>query len=141
MRRLLPIRNLLLYLLAFILLISCRSPQVTSPDISVNLNADGASKTVTVPSGSTVAQALQATGITVTNLDRTEPPAYTVLNNGNTITLTRVKEVFETQEQIIPFERQVARNESLPDGQTRLVQAGVNGKEELTYRIVQENGI
>ncbi|MCK7522164.1 MAG: G5 domain-containing protein [Ignavibacteriales bacterium] len=32
------------------------------------------------------------------------------------------------------------RNESLPDGETRLVQAGVNGLQELTYRIVLENG-
>ena len=55
--------------------------------------------------------------------------------------LTRVKEVFETEEQIIPFERQVVRNESLPEGETRLVQAGVNGKEELTYRRVLEDEV
>src|SRR5678810_1275972 len=44
------------------------------------------------------------------------------------------------REQVLPFERQVVRNESLPEGETRLVQAGVNGKEELTYRRVLENG-
>ena len=86
-------------------------------------------------------QAFQATGITIESLDRTEPPPYTVLNNGDQLTLTRVQEVFETEEQIIPFERQVARNESLPEGETRLVQAGANGKVELTYRIVLENDV
>ncbi len=49
--------------------------------------------------------------------------------------------MFETEEQIIPFERQVVRNKSLPDGQTRLVQEGANGKKELTYRRVLEDGV
>jgi hypothetical protein len=62
-----------------------------------------------------------------------------VVNNGDAITLTRVEEVFETEEQIIPFEKQVVRNESLPEGETRLVQAGSNGLKELTYRIVLED--
>ena len=73
------------------------------------------------------------------NLDRTEPPLYSVLSKGINITLTRVKEDFETEEQVIPFDRQVVRNESIPEGETRLVQAGSNGKQELTYRIVLEN--
>jgi hypothetical protein len=51
-----------------------------------------------------------------------------------------MEEKFETEEQIVPFERQVVRNESLPEGETRLVQAGANGRDELTYRIVLEDG-
>jgi len=141
MHRIIPSRCLLLLLLALTLLTSCRSPQVASPDITISITADGTKRTVTVPAGSTVAQAFQAAGITVESLDRTEPPPYTVLNNGDQLTLTRVQEVFETEEQIIPFERQVARNESLPEGETRLVQAGANGKVELTYRIVLENDV
>jgi hypothetical protein len=132
-------RHLLLFLLAFALLAACRSPQVNSPDISISITADGSSRTVTVPAGSTVSQAFQAAGITVGNLDRTEPPLYSVLSKGINITLTRVKEDFETEEQVIPFDRQVVRNESIPEGETRLVQAGSNGKQELTYRIVLEN--
>jgi len=141
MHRLFPSRNLLLFLIALSLLTSCRSPQVTRADISINIDADGKSLTVTVPSGSTVTQALQVAGLTIGNLDRAEPPPYTVLKNGDDIILTRVKEIFETEEQIIPFERQVARNESLPEGETRLVQTGANGKMELTYRIVLENDV
>ena len=141
MPRFFPSRRLLIFLLAFTLLTSCRSPQVTSTDITISITADGKTQTVTVPAGSTVTQAFQAAGITLESLDRTEPPPYTVLNNGDELTLTRVKEVFETEEKVIPFERQVARNESLPEGETRLVQAGTNGKEELTYRIVLENDV
>ncbi|MBK9926439.1 MAG: G5 domain-containing protein [Anaerolineales bacterium] len=126
-------------LLAVSTLTACRSPQVTSEDIVVHITADGKTQDVTLPAGSTVSQAFQTAGITAGNLDKSEPPLYTVLNNGDTITLTRVEEKFETQEQVVPFERQVVRNESLPEGETRLVQAGVNGLEELTYRIVLEN--
>jgi len=141
MQRLILRFSLLIALSASSMLTACRSPQVTSGDITISIKADGETRAVNIPSGSTVTQALQASGITIGNLDKAEPPLYTVLNTGDEITLTRVEEKFETEEQIIPFERQVVRNESLPDGETRLVQAGSNGKEELTYRIVLENGI
>jgi hypothetical protein len=133
--------SLLTALLAISLLVSCRSPQVTGEDVTIRVIADGKSSNITIPAGSTVTQALQSAGITVGSLDRVDPPPYTVVGNGNSITLTRVKEVFETEQQVIPFERQVVRNESLPDGETRLVQAGVNGQEELTYRRVLENDV
>lgn len=139
MHRLIPSRNLLLIFLAISLLAACRSPQLAGPDISISITADGTSRTLTVPAGSTAAQAYQAAGISMGNLDRSEPPSYAVLSNGINITLTRVREDFETEEQVIPFERQVVRNESIPEGETRLVQAGSNGKQELTYRIVLEN--
>ena len=141
MHRISPSRLLLTISLAFALLMGCRSPQVTGEDITVSISADGGVRNITIPSGSTVTQALQAAGVSVGDLDKIEPPPYTVLATGNTIMLTRVKEIFETEEQIIPFERQVVRNETLPEGETRLVQAGVNGKQELTYRRVLENDV
>lgn len=135
-----PHSRLLIIFITVALLVSCRSPQVTGSDVTIRITADGESRNVTVPAGSTVTQALQSAGITVGDQDRVEPPPYTVVGDGNSIRLTRVKEVFETEEQIVPFERQVVRNESLPEGETRLVQAGVNGLEELTYRRVLEDG-
>ena len=94
---------LLAVFLSTSLLASCRSPQVTSSDITISIAADGATRNITVPAGSTVTQAIQAAGIVIGNLDRVEPPLYTVLGDGNSISITRVKEVFETEEQIIPF--------------------------------------
>jgi len=141
MQRITLSRSLFTVSLALALLTGCRSPQVTSADITISITADGETRNTTLPSGSTVTQALQSAGITMTTMDRVEPPPYTVLGDGNSIILIRVKEVFETEEQIIPFERQIVRNESLPEGETRLVQAGVTGREELTYRQVLENGV
>ena len=134
-------RSLSMLFLTVALLAGCRSPQVRGADITVRVTADGETRNVTIPAGSTVTQALQLAGLTVGSQDRTDPPAYAVLGDGNTVELTRVEEVFETEEQVIPFERQVVRNESLPEGETRLVQAGVNGREELTYRRVLEDKV
>jgi hypothetical protein len=119
---------------------SCRSPQV-GESITVSITADGATRQVSVRAGSTVAQALQEAGIALGAADQSEPPFYTVLSDGDAIKLTRVEEVFETEQVIIPFERQIVRNETLPEGETRLVQAGVNGLQEITYRRILEDGI
>lgn len=133
--------SLLLFLFALTTLITaCRSPQI-GEEIVVTISADGTTRDVTVASGSTVIQALQAANIAPGNLDRTEPPFYTVLSKGDVITLTRVAESFETEQLVIAFERQIVRNETLPEGETRLVQAGVNGLEEVTYRRILEDNV
>jgi hypothetical protein len=61
------------------------------------------------------------------------------LSDGDEIQLTRVREEFVTEEVTVPFDQQIARNESLPVGETRLVQPGVSGLHELTYRILYED--
>jgi len=42
---------------------------------------------------------------------------------------------------VIPFTRQTVSNEGLPAGETRLLQAGENGLEEITYRVLVEEGV
>lgn len=139
-RRFRLLLNLLpLFLAVSILLVGCRSPQLGQELIRVQVNADGKTQQVEVQAGSTAAQALEAAGLAVSNLDKSDPPAYTVLGDGDEVRLTRVREEFITEEVNIPFEQQIARNESLPDGETRLVQPGVSGLEERTYRILFED--
>lgn len=106
----------------------------------MTVEADGQARTVSLPSGATVDQALEAAGITLGDLDRVDPPAYTVLTEGSRVVVTRVTERFEIEEVTIPFERQTVRNEALPEGETRLLQPGENGVMEITYRIVEEEG-
>ena len=120
---------------------ACQLSQAGRTQISVSITADGKDQQYNVSSGSTVLQALQQAGITPGDHDKSDPPFYTVLSNGDSVKLTRVKEEFTTESQIIPFDQQVVRNESLPEGQQRLVQAGVNGQEEITYQRVLEDGV
>jgi hypothetical protein len=110
-------------------------------EISVHLVADGSSQQLNLPAGSTVQAALSSAGVSLGSSDRVDPPFYTVLKGGETIVVTRIQEQFETRQEIIPFARQELRNESMPAGETRLIQAGQNGLREVTIRHVLENGV
>jgi resuscitation-promoting factor RpfB len=55
--------------------------------------------------------------------------------------VTRVKEVFSVVENSIPFERRTINNETLPANTWLMVQKGVNGTEQITYRKIVENDL
>lgn len=123
------------------LLSGCELSQAGRTQITITITADGKTRQVHVAAGSTVTQALEQADLTPGGLDKSEPPFYTVLADGDSIKLTRVEEKFETETQTIPFDRQIVRNESLPEGQQTLVQAGVSGRQEVTYRSILEDGV
>jgi hypothetical protein len=120
---------------------ACAGPQATAGDISLQVAADGGTTTHTVPSGSTVQQALASAGVDLGELDRVDPPVFTVLTQDALVLITRILERFEVETETLPFERQTIRNEGLPEGETRLLQPGVNGAQETTYRILEEEGV
>jgi resuscitation-promoting factor RpfB len=124
------------------LMAGCAAPQISQAqsEITVTLHADGETRLVQVAAGSSIAQALTELGLTLGTLDRLTPPGYALLRAGDEIRITRVREEFETRQEIIPFERQTVRNEALPDGETRLIQPGRSGAQELTVRRLFEDG-
>lgn len=109
-------------------------PSLANTNLAVTLTVDGQSKAIKVPWGSKVQQVLETAGITLGNLDKVEPQQFTSVTEGLAIKVTRGSEDFETTQTVISFEHQTVRNESIPLGETRLLQAGVNGTEEITYR-------
>lgn len=134
-----PVTTLTLLLLFF--LAACAPTPVDRPKVTVTLLADGESRTLDLPAGSTVQQALEAAGVTPGPLDRLTPPAYTLLNENTTIRLVRVREEYQTRTEPIPFPSQTLPNEALPAGERRLIQAGQPGEQQITTRIVYEDGI
>jgi len=134
-------RSFILTLVVLFALSSCAGPQVTASDIEVHVQADGERLSVVVPHGSTVQQTLALAGVTLGELDRVQPAAYAIVAADTLIQVTRITERFEIETAILPFERQTIRNESLPEGETRLLQPGQNGMQETTYRIVLEEGV
>ncbi len=127
-------------LLAVLFLSACAPPIATQALIEVKVNADGSTKSLKLPVGSTVQQALEEAGIVLEYLDRVEPAPYSLLTDGSDIQVVRVKEEFSVEQEVIPFERKILQTESLPSEQTRLSQSGVNGLREITYRRVFEDG-
>src|ERR1041385_1290296 len=72
MQRLTPCRTILALILVCVLLTSCSAPQVTGKDIAISISADGAVRNITIPSGTTVTQALQLAGFKLGDLDKLE---------------------------------------------------------------------
>ena len=122
-------------------LVSCSSATPTEGIFSITIQVDGKQINTDIPAGSTVQLVLDKEGITLGNLDRVDPPAYTLLTGSTSIQVTRVREVFEVEESVLPFSRQVVKNESLPTNQKIIVQAGSPGVLQVTYRRIFENDI
>lgn len=126
---------------AVLMISGCSQAQPTLANTSIFINVDGKQVPMQVPAGTTVQGALQMAEVTLNSLDRVEPPSYTLLTPGSVIQVTRVREVFSVKETVIPFSRQRVNNESLAEGKEMLVQQGVNGIEQVTYRQVFENEV
>ena len=119
----------------------CAQVQTSQAMVKVALLADGQTIELELPAGSTVQQALDQAELELTELDRTDPPVYTVLGDGSQVRLVRVSEEFEVEQVVIPYEQQTLRNESLPVDKEVLIQRGKTGLQEITYRRVYEDGV
>ena len=125
-----------------ILISGCSAPVATQPPISVNIQADGQTVAVELPPGSSVEQALKDANVSLNDLDKVDPPLYSLLSDGDQIDVTRVTEEFEVEQESIPFEQLRQPTEFLPEGQLQLdpIQKGEPGIREITYQILYENG-
>jgi hypothetical protein len=132
---------LLVLMLAAGMLQACSVTPSAPQDITIHITADGKQISVRLPPASTVQEALDAANLSLGTLDRTNPPLYTVLTDGAGVRVVRVTESFDVKQEVIPFERQTLRNESLPKDQEIYLQKGQNGLQELTYRHVYEDGV
>lgn len=135
-------RVLLSVIIVFLLLTSCQTiiPSENT-SISVNIIHDGKTDTKQVTLGSTIRQILTESGITLGTLDEVSPALDEIAAQNEAIKIVRVKEDYEVQDITLPFESQTIKNESLAVGQTLLIQAGVNGTQSNTYRIITADGV
>src|SRR3990172_9499819 len=132
--------NFLLLLGSISFLVGCTAPEITQGQIEVSISADGEEVDVQLPAGSTVEAALSAAGVLLDTLDRIDPPLYTVLSEGSKVKVVRIQEEFIVEQVVVPYEFQLVRNESLPEGDEYWLQVGENGLQEITVRRVFENG-
>jgi WD40 repeat protein len=89
----------------------------------------------------TVREALEEAGVVLGDLDRVEPSLWEAVADGMVIIVTRVREENEVVHKVLPFSRQVLRDEALDEGETRLMQLGTNGEEEVTYLVTYEDDV
>lgn len=108
--------------------------------LTVHLVADGETRTLTTDA-QTVADLLAQAGVTLDEDDRVMPPENSFLHDGLTVQVIRVEVRTETRQRVLPYGRETVRDATIPVGQTRLLGAGVNGVEEITYAITLEDGV
>ena len=132
--------KLRLYTLASLLIFFLVACTPTSEQITISVSVDGDTRELSLPVGSSVRDVLAMAGIDLGDLDRTDPPSYAELQDGDEIRVIRVTEEFETEQVPLPFISRTLPNESLPTGEQRLIQNGANGLEEVHYRLLYEDG-
>jgi len=136
--------KILLALLLLGVLSACnRTALLSAPapsQVAITIIADGETRALTT-SAATVTDALAEARIHLSALDQVQPGEYLALEEGMVITVIRVIEQFQTSEVEIPYGQQLVHNESLQEGERRLLQAGRPGREEIVYRIEYHDGV
>jgi Tol biopolymer transport system component len=135
-------RPVLCGLLFLAVLTGCRKNDDSTPGLPVvKLIVDGQERNYQTPV-ETVGEFLAEAGVELGDLDRLEPAEYTPITDGLTVVVVRVRhEVVPGEEQLIPYERQIVQDTSVPAGESRILEPGQNGVEQIIYRIVYEDGV
>lgn len=114
-------------------LVACSQPK------AVIIRADGKSRVVETEA-QTVREVVEEAGVVLGELDRVEPDLWEGVQHGMVIRVIRVEEVREIKVQKIPFERRVIKDEALDVEESRLMQDGAEGEEEVVYLVTYEDG-
>jgi resuscitation-promoting factor RpfB len=142
-----PVRagpGLVLILAWLTVLLGCASPTpefAGTHTVTVSLTADGTIREITTQATS-VRELLEEVDLTLNSADLIDPPPFTPLTDGLSISLIRVTESIELIEQSIPYQRKTVRNESMSaEDPPVIIQAGHPGRQEITVRIVYHDGL
>lgn len=115
-------------------------PRSQQQNIVVSLVSDGRERIFQYTSPVTVEQFLFDANAEWDDNDRISHPLFTQITDGMRVTLVRVEETIECQQEEIPYERSIVPSEGLAPNEERLVQAGKNGVQEICFRTITEDG-
>ena len=111
------------------------------PTRNISIFCDNIRYDSSISLDATVAEAIRSVGVTVNDADIVIPVMPMAIPADGIIRITRVTTEDIVSEQVIPFQSQTVRNESLPDGETRLIQQGQNGTRQIVTRYTYEDGV
>lgn len=127
----------------FLVLLLLIAPVACAPSENLNtvtLVADGKTRELATEA-LTVRDFLAEANVTLDQNDRVTPAEPTFIEDGLTVRVIRVETYTETEQREIPFDRRTVRDATIPAGETQLLEPGVTGIEELTYRVTLEDGV
>ncbi len=126
-------------LIGLIVLQGCAGNSLPQNPVTITLFVDGSEKQLQ-SSSNTVLELLSEQGVILSESDRVSPPETSRLIDQMTVSVTRVIFAMETLTNTVPYERKVVRDATLPEGESRLLQSGSPGVQEVKYRLTFENG-
>ena len=107
---------------------------------TITLIADGQTREIATEAH-TVRDLLQNVAVALDADDRVVPAEPTLIEDGMTVRVIRVETRTETETREIPFDRRTVRDASISGEETQLLEPGVTGIEELTFRVTLEDGV
>ncbi len=137
-----PLSLALLALLGLALVVGCQNQDDPTRHVPVvKLVADGRER-VFQTDFQTVGELLEFAGVELGDLDRVEPSEYTTITDGLKVRVVRVR--LETEpgpENVTPYEKQIVQDTSVPAGESRILEPGQNGIEQIIYRVKYEDDV
>ena len=124
-------------LLLLAALAACAPPRGAA---DVTLVVDGKHREIATGS-LTVRDLLKEADVALDDEDRVTPAEPTLIEDGMTVRVIRVETRTTTEEREIPYDRRTVHDASIPVGESQLLEPGITGIEELTYRITLEDGV
>jgi resuscitation-promoting factor RpfB len=122
------------------LISACQSaPEI--PPMVITVVADGRSYIYNTTEPLSVGEFLREVEVELGELDAVNPPQYTQISDQMRITVVRIRQIEECENRVIPFQRQTVPSESVPPGEEQLIQPGVNGEEQICYRVEMRDGV
>ncbi|MBQ6519066.1 MAG: G5 domain-containing protein [Anaerolineaceae bacterium] len=108
---------------------------------SVDIYADNMHYITEIDANATVSEALESVGVQTGSQDIVTPALPLKIPLSGEIRVIRVTAEDVVSEQTVPFQSQTVLNESLPNGETRIIQQGQNGERQIVTRYTYEDGM
>ncbi len=129
-----------LFWLSILLFCACSSG-AADKELLITLVADGSERAILLPAALTVDSLLRDVGIELAELDRLEPAAGTLVQDGMRVTVVRVREQEACERHEIPFQALGTASGPPHRATSHLVQVGIPGEEERCFLVRTEDGV
>ena len=121
------------------LFVACEPSAIPTPTYDVTIHVDNVERKIET-AVRTVGGTLDEASVSLGPLDRVTPPEITAIFDGMMITVTRVVQHTELITSTIPYQREIVRDATVPEGVSRLLQSGREGIRARQYQVTVEDG-
>lgn len=140
--KLLWLRFLLGSIVFMTILGACQSKDTpSSSEFRVEVVVDGERKTYSYNRSTSVSQFLDEIDITLNSLDDVNPPRFTPLSDGMTITIVRITEDTRCEDEEIPYEEDRIPRVEMETGEEQMIQQGIPGVVQVCRRLEFRDGV